>query len=355
MSRVRLILLVTLVALLVWVYAEGESLRADTITVDVELVGGSDELFVMPEPGERWTGRVTVQLRGSTASLDRLRDRLGSPVKLTATAGELPREPGSHRVDLRDALRRDETFRGAGVSMEMVEPEAVEVRVQALDHREVVVQVEAPSVQLAGPAKSDPARVRVSIPAALAETLDEPVRARAVVGALRLEQGEGLVPGQGATVPGVPVTLEPSWLAGTPGLVVEPESVDVTLTISSGRSEYTIRSMPVRVVVPGVSSGRLAVEVPDDDQFLVDVTLAGPSPAIDRLRRGVREPPMAIVVLEADRLAAISEPVELQLAPRLTGLPAGVEVATELPLIRVRVRPVGDADRQANDLGASEE
>jgi len=338
-NKVKLVILVTLCSVLVWVYAENESLSVETMAVSVELSSGTPNVYLMPSGQTPWGGRVTVQVRGSTAVLDRLRDRLSEQVVLAAGSGELPRDPGLHRVDLRDALRRDEVFRGSGATIEATDPDSVEIEVLGLERREVELGVETPGVRLASPASVTPERVWVSLPETVADRLESDVRAVVTVAEARLDELDGLVPGRETAVPRVPIRLEPVWLGLEPGVSVEPDRADVTLTVASRRSEHTIPSMPVQVVVPAVSAAGVDVRVVEDDYFLEDVRLAGPAGVIDRVARGDVPPPLALVRLDPAQLAAISEPTELQVQVRLTDLPSGVEVVSSLPLVRVMVSP----------------
>ena len=58
-DRAKTFVLVTVLALLVWVFAESESLQADVVTVDVLIESGSESRYVSIPDDADWSGRVT--------------------------------------------------------------------------------------------------------------------------------------------------------------------------------------------------------------------------------------------------------------------------------------------------------
>jgi len=71
-DRVRTFSLVTLITALIWLVAESESLRTETLTFDVT-VQSSGNKAVRLSPDQAWNRRVEVTVRGPTSAIDQLR------------------------------------------------------------------------------------------------------------------------------------------------------------------------------------------------------------------------------------------------------------------------------------------
>lgn len=334
-DRVKTFVLVSVLALLVWVFAESESLQADVVTVDVLIESGSETRHVSMGGDADWTGRVKIELRGGAANMDAVRQRLSEAVVLTAARGEIPDEPGRHQVSLRDALRRSVVFEDSGVTIVETDPGDVSVEVDRLVTVEARVRVEVPEAQLAVPAVSQPAKVTMRVPESVRARLSGDVE---VLATLPGSAVANLVPGRATPIPSVPVEL-PVGLRGLGGLSLVPETVSVTVTLASRRESYEYPTLPVHVAVSGVLTTGYRFELGEDQQFLTGVRVSGPADQIDRIRRGDVEQALAVVVIGPDVVSGVSEATELSLPIRLTNLPAGVRGEVGDVLIRVRVVP----------------
>src|SRR6185503_14008681 len=130
-ARIRTILLVTIVTLLIWVWAEGESLTTQTLNPRISFVGptptGSPgdeapELIVRPTT-EAWRGTVRIRLEGSTIAIKAAEDALAQPVKLRPGQPGVPSDAGETKiVDLTDALRSYPALTQTGVTVVDADP-----------------------------------------------------------------------------------------------------------------------------------------------------------------------------------------------------------------------------------------
>ncbi|MFG0306129.1 MAG: hypothetical protein ACF8Q5_07930 [Phycisphaerales bacterium JB040] len=338
-DRVKTFVLVSVLALLVWVFAESESLQADVLTVDVRIESGSETRYVSIPGDADWTGRLKIELRGGAANMDAVRQRLTEPVVLTAARGEIPDEPGRHQVALRDALRRSEVFGDSGVTIVETDPGDVSVEVDRLVTTEARVRVEVSDAQLAVPAVAQPSRVTIRLPESLRGSLTGDVE---VVARVPGSAVANLVPGRATPIPSVPVEL-PGELRGKGGVTLLRETVSLTLTLASRRESYEYSTLPVHVAVSGVLTTGFRFELGEDQQFLTGVRVSGPADQIERIRRGDVEQALAVVVIGPDAVAGVTEATELSLPIRLTNLPAGVQGEVGDVLIRVRVTPRSSA------------
>jgi len=341
----------TLIAALIWLVAEGQTLREIQQTVQVSLTPpeGDTQLIVRPRPFTGWTSEVTLQLEGATSSIQTLLNELSSAVALTPGM-ELPGSPGTHVVDLRDAIRRHQAFQGSGVSITAVTPETIEIEVDRLTTLSVALQpvVEADldtpatirpdTVQLSGPSLVIDAWAADASPDDGADVPVIPVR----VDPARLS---GLTPGVGTDLSGVPVQL-PEALRGAWSTRVLPGRVTVNVRLRSRTSSATLREVPIRMLLPPEAAGRWLVEIPQEDRALKDVVFTGPQASIDRIQSG-EVVPTAVVELSLQELESGvgSKPA------RIIDLPRGVTYQVSASIIRVNVRVLAGVDPNGQTTG----
>lgn len=172
--------LVTLIAMLIWLYAEGQDVR--DASVDLELrppptVEGSEQVFDLLQADEQ-LGPIDANatFKGAGASLSRLLAAWADgTVVLNIDAGDLPAEiPPDRRVQLSTAeLLAKTRLRGGdpssptvselGLSVVAVEPEQVTVLVDRLERRSVPVRLVHEGVKLDGEPTLEPAQVTVTM------------------------------------------------------------------------------------------------------------------------------------------------------------------------------------------------
>jgi hypothetical protein len=280
-GRWQSILGAAIVALLVWLFAEGRSLITDTRSGAVVLVspdGSRRVVWRLPDGGREF--EISLTLSGSTAALDALARELQNPIPL-APGAELPGEVNDHVVNLADALRASGVFANRGVEILSVDPVQVRVRVDELVDREVRVTPRIAGAELDGSPSAAPDRVTVTLPQGLADQIiTSEATLEAPVGPESLARRSGPI-----TVTGVRVAIPPAWRAAT-RLSLTPETVDVTFTLRDTISETTLRQVPVYIAVPAAQQGVWEVIVPADQQYLRDVGVRGPSETIARIEGG---------------------------------------------------------------------
>lgn len=336
----KTITIVTVLSALTWALAESQTLRTQALTLRVALEDGStgpSERTLGPvvrvDPAQPWDGAAELALTGSAALIDGLADRLRGRAALVV-GRELPTEPGTHTINLRDALRASEAFRASGVTIESVSPESVTIQVDQLETRELTIRVSLPDgVEPETTPAPRPASVILTAPAALLDALEPGATAVATV---TPEQVEPLLPGRDETLTAVRVT-PPASIAGAWAVRLDPARADVTIRLRSKSSSLTIPRLPVQLLIAPAEAGRWTVEVEPSDQDLIDVTLTGPQEQLDRIRRSeVR--PMAFVSLTFEELEA---GVASKRAT-IVGLPAGVRAQAAREDVRLSIRPAAE-------------
>lgn len=280
-GRWQSILGAAIVALLVWLFAEGRSLITDTRSGAVTLTspdGSRRVVWRLPDGGREF--EINLTLAGSTAALDALARELQNPIPLSPGV-ELPNEVNDHVVNLADALRASKVFASRGVEIVSVDPVQVRIRVDELVDREVRITPRISGAELDGAPAATPDRVTVTLPQGIADELiasDTTLEAPVSVGNLSRASGR-------TTITDIPVTVPPSWRAA-PRLSLAPETVDVTFTIRDTISETILRQVPVYIALPAAQQEAWAVRITADQQFLRDVAVRGPTETIARIETG---------------------------------------------------------------------
>lgn len=283
-DRVKTFVLVTVIAGLIWAFAEGESLQSQRTVAEIEFVTLSNGTWsTRISEGQSWRGRVELSVEGPVVSLDSLDSILREPLLLSPGMDGLPRVTAEHTIELREVLRAHPEFRSRGVNVMSAEPPTVRVRVQELTTVSMPIRIEAPSAELDGVAElvgSTEATVRLSAEEAagledgsawMVARIDQAQLASLQAGVRSLLRVR-LVPGEG--VPEAAV------------FSVEPAQVDVRLMVRSKTESHRLTTVPVDLRLPAGELGRFDVTIPDEDQSLANVTVSGPSDLIEQVRSG---------------------------------------------------------------------
>lgn len=334
-AAVRTALVVTIVSVLVWIVAEGESLSTDGLEVRVVIAAERGEPIVIePESQAGWDGRVFVELGGSTTAVTRAADRLRDGLRLAPGDPGVPDESGLHTLDLAEILRMSDALAGTAVTVRSVEPESVSVVVERLETREIDVAVLLPEAAQASAVVADPRRVRLTFPASAAEAVGAGLTASALV---TPEQLASLSVGSRVTVRDVPLAV-PEELDGLRFVRLEPSTVSVIATIDTRTDSVTLDAVPVQIQRPAFQADRWVVRVNTQDQLLSGVVVSGPSELIGPIRSG-EVPVFATVVLTPDDLDRRVTEKEI----RFSSLPTPLRFESPKPTVRLTIERVAEA------------
>lgn len=283
LTHLKTALLVTLVTILVWVFAEAESLTARNVPaqVTVESEPDSDRVVEVLD-GQGWQKRADVVFEGSTAAVAEAEAALRKPVRLRPGMEGVPASPGEQTIDLFAALRAWPEVRTKGVTIVRVDPPNLRIRVDEIVSREVKVAAEVPGSELEGAPEVNPTTATLYLPTTEVPLLKptSAVRARVLP-----ELVTRLVPGKRETIPNV-VLEAPPELQNSRHVKIQPRSAEVTLTLRSRVAIHTLPSVPVTVVLAAREYARWEITVPEEDQFITDVKISGPVDLIDQVKRG---------------------------------------------------------------------
>lgn len=286
--------LVSLVTVLIWIWAAGETRETRPFQPELSLQATDPSRMLVSAPG--FDGRVRFVAKGSTRALDELQRLVGAgPLPLLAGTGGIPAAEGVSRVQLADAIAALPAIRSIGVEIDAVEPPSIEVRIDLLERRALRVVPEFAGTQTQGDVVIEPDSVFARLPSAAWREGRDPV-ARAVFDRRELES---LEPGRRYTLD-AQVQLPPQLAAVVGGGAVEPATVKVAFTPRSRDRTTTLASVPVQVAGPAEEFTKHRVEV--DPGFLRQVTVSGPAEAIARIEER-RERIVAFVHLDSTELA----------------------------------------------------
>lgn len=337
-ARVRTFVVVTLIAMMLWLLAESRMVRSRSVEAQLAITmadsTGGPELAVRQTPEGDRVRVVEIEIEGSTSGIDELVRQLQNRVELRL-GREIPARPGVFEIDLRTELRRSPDLDMHGVTIAAVSPETIRVEVDEIETREFELRVELPEgVRTDGPPRAEPALVQVRAPGSVMADL----RGDSGVLSITLDQISQLDPGRLETIPGRLVEFDGLGSAAW-ATTIEPAQADVLLTLASVTQRLALDQIPVQVLLAPGEVGRWRVEIDDSDRDLIGIEVEGPVSGIEALRdRSVR--PRAFVSLSFEDLERRVDSAPAQ----IVNLPPGCAVIGSMPNIGLRITPVTGAD-----------
>jgi hypothetical protein len=277
---------VVAVTLIIWFFAEAESLRSAEVRgveITFQPVEGSRSVVDLSQETAGVRGnsvRADLIITGPAAALEPVERILRRPIVVSPGMAGLSVTPGRHVVNLQDLLTQHPDLRGRGVTFRSVTPDSVEATVDELVSRSVKIEVEVPGAELEGAPELKKTTATMLLPSAHAGKVDENTTVVARVEPTALTR---LTPGRKETVAGVRL-MAPPLLAGVPRLQIDPPTVDVSLTLRSKTATVKVASVPVHVRLAPGELGKWDIEIPEQDRFLTDVTVTGPGDLVKQIQ-----------------------------------------------------------------------
>jgi len=295
LERLRTILVVTLVTLLIWLYAESQNLDVLRKSgIEVQIIPPATSNLVIRRASPDQTFRL--ELEGSTGAIAEVTSELSRPLRLPLGTDVMPDRPGKHNVAMTDVLRAIPSIGGLGLTIRGVDPPTLEYTVDRFQDVLLDVRVaELPGVQIEGAIAVNPARVRVRIPmTALGERDPQSLRLVATPDAAALAAvSEG-------TPANVPALLSLPELPDSSGVAFDVSTVRLAFTLKSQRAALTLPAVPIHLVLPEVDQARYDISLASP--FIAGVRINGPSQLLQRIQSG-SFPLFAYLILGSDELA----------------------------------------------------
>ena len=241
---------VTVVAVLIWVWAAMETRGQDSANFRIELVPAAGQVI---SPSEV---TVRVQMEGSKLALERAQ-QLAARGKVQLTAGnELPSQPGVHLTALLEALEENAAIFDTGVSLVSVDPIDKEIEIDTLIDVTLPVKAVLPGVEVEGVVTVKPEQVVVTLPSRLRERAGDTLQVEARVLQQRLDR---LTPG---VVRKITVKLSlPARLAGEQSVTIEPSKATIEFTVKSRIKETTLSTVRVQIAGPPEDHDEYRIEI----------------------------------------------------------------------------------------------
>ena len=322
--RVQDFIVVTVMTVLIWLYAEGANVQtytpADTIRLDVRL-NAPDLVIIGQEPQ-----RVSISFKGAQAELAKLRQELKGTLSLTLDISE----PGPKSLPLADVIRDAKPLDLVSVNVTRVEPATLELVVDRLEQREAQVvfrtneaPVQAVSVEV------EPATVMITAPSSLFDRLGN----QAVTVEAQATDDLKLLPPRGEHRVKSKLVM-PSALAGLHSSLSAAEA-NVRFWIATAEETATLTNVPVWVSVPPQTEYEIVLV----DRSLRDVKVTGPAEAIRNWGPDYEQAPRIIAELRlgSDELAAAAAANAEQVAPVHFVVPPDFTATAANPTVRFTV------------------
>jgi hypothetical protein len=320
LQQVRNFLVISLVTVLIWLLAEAESLRVETVRAELLFRAEADSnRFVRVDP--EFPGAVSVRLEGSTARVDDLAAKLRRPLNLVLGMEGIPTEPGRHVVDIRSVLRNLPMVRETGASVAAVDPNSVTLVIDNFITREVKVRADPPPAGvLDGPAEVSPQTVKLRFPESLAQHVPADLE---LIVPIEQTSLQNLREGQRYPLPNMRPNL-PEALRTAEGVRLTPSTVTVSVTVRSRTGTAVLPLVPVHLQLPPTEIGLWDITVPDESRVLNDVPVSGPAEQVEQLK-AAKSPPVAFVAISYEELEGAAESGEpLQKEVQFSSVPTAL-------------------------------
>jgi hypothetical protein len=322
--------LVFLITVLLWLLAEGRTVRRQSLECELSFVSPPGQQLVI-EP-QRPT-HVQIELECS----DRQFDQLAARARRGPFEVEVYPDPEQPVRELEPVslVGELELFKSLRPRVIESQPTTVDVRVERRLQRELPVRLvnqDAPVVDY----ELNPDRVQLSLPASLAESLGPDVAAQVSLTKEDLNQYAQ----DGQVELRLPVVL-PTFLRG-PRVRFEPTSVRAVLEVRRQTRSIALTRVPIHVNAPWQPLSAWAV-IPEGEKLLLDqdVRIEGPTEVIERIEANELRV-WAELVLTAEFMAngvnqRHTRPVQLR-------LPERVRLTSAVPTVTFTIKSKASLD-----------
>ena len=314
-ERITNLVTVTLVTVLIWIWAAGETREEITSFADLRFSGQTrDSVRISPEE----LPSVSFLVRGPRREVDAIAVRFRDAVEISIGTLGVPSTPGEHEIDL---VTLGQSFIDANeipVTVLAADPQTVRISIESLQRRRIPVVVELPDgVQTTDAVDVAPGEVELLLPASLADLPGLSVTARVA------DADVADLPSGRRHELEVSLVLPDRLTGQSDAIRMTPRKARVGLDLVSTDASIVVQSIPVQVSGPPADLDRHVVTIDPASVFLRDVTLRGPKAAIDDIAGG-RANVIAFIHLTSDDLANRLEETRIS----MWRLPAGVEVSS---------------------------
>lgn len=277
-NKLSTFVIVTIVTVLVWLYAEDANIQEYT---DQSL----RVQFVLPEATEGLitpAGPVTVRVdfNSSNGQYQQFLAQTRAQVIPIRLPFDTQADIDTIEVDMRDQLERD-VFRNLGINLTAVTPPRLEVTFEKIVERTLEVRLLPDTDPIALSAFSIPTEsdrlVTVRLPAGQAEQLTDAF----AIARVRLRDVANLEKGEPKQLR-IPIELP----EGVPAQAASATDVTVIATVADDRATVTLDRLTIQLAYPPSINKRYIVEIDEDEapRFLTSFELEGPREQIELIK-----------------------------------------------------------------------
>lgn len=323
-------LLVTLVTVLIWVWAAGET-RQTLRIVDARVQ------FTVSDPGN-WVIRpeqqsLVLDIRGSQLGVRDVQNLLRQPLPL-----DIPANAGRQTIDLFDLLRQHEEILDAGVTVMLASPRYAEVEMDPIERFTAPVKANLPGVTPEGDVTVDPTEVMVAMPSQMRARVGPGFAVEAAPERAELDRLQ----------PGIPHNLDvkvrlPEGFGATNAVTITPSRVRVGFMIRSRTRDIKLDTVRVQLASPPEDRDLYLVDI--DPKQLNNVTITADAelarriesnevPIIALLHLGSREKETQI---ESKKISGFIALVPETGGSRMVQVTGKVGDSIDMPAIRLRI------------------
>ena len=351
-------IIVTLVTVLIWFWAAGET--RETKTINYARVH-----FTVPEPAN-WTfapGQLSAILvvEGSKVSIQKAESLLRKSINIT-----IQPEPGRKVIDLAEQLRSHDQLAATGINVLTVDPPGAEVAIDRIERFTAPVKPALPGVTPEGEITFSSQEVTVAMPSAMRQRFPQGISVEAFIDRSELDRLE-----QGVRHTRDVKLRLPEEIASAGEVTISPPRVNMSFTIRSRSREIKLDGIRVQVSSPPEEGEQYAVDI--DPKQLRGITIVADADLVRRIQDG-EVPVVAVLHLSAREkearieskrisyfMAQVPEPASSAAgaagsngaAPATTPPPGGVVTGAryvpvsfkgtpaELPVINLKITPHG--------------
>ncbi len=305
-QEIQTLAIAAMFAVLMWVYAEGETINIHTLRLDVQLIAPPGQSLVIEPQTIR---QVSLTVRAATSQWAQIQE-----LERKAFALEVADDPGQQQqaVALRERLRTDARITGLGGTVVDVQGDDPQVYVERLETLSLPVTVAPGALELTGQTRVSPETAAVTAPASALEQLRDVVLQASLAGV-----SDQSLPENVAVTREVPLLLPPTLTI--PHTTITPSRATVTFAVLKRMEAATLKLVPIWVVLPPSETARFSVDLSDENRFLRDLTISGPRDVVASIKAGEVNV-WAALRLSADELerGVGSKALELTLPPGVT-------------------------------------
>ncbi|MBB6428547.1 hypothetical protein [Algisphaera agarilytica] len=330
-EKVETWIVVTIISVLVWLYAEATVLKQETgKTVQLLINEPTDRYAITPE-----TEGLLVNYRASSGQIQRFNAITGVPLIHEIDPTGIT-EPTDRTIILDEALIRA-GLGEIGITELDVEPATLTVTIEPLETIELPIEVQASNLKLSGNPVAEPASVSITGPMSMVSQLEGLYIIANLANANTVE-GTGLE----RVATNVPLTFPSQYDPSKPGAKDDApkNGIRVNYTLENDTVTTTLDRVPLHINLPVELQLRYTVRPEDRSNFLRDVELQGPADVIARI--AARDPDLPVIraeltITEPEKLDVTQAQQVINERPKIIA-PAGVTPVQVPEVMPVTVR-----------------